>query len=207
MIFLKVSNICFHIFSVVPSADGLKPVVSRKRRRTAFTTEQVTALEEVFKHKPYVTREERSVLVQRLAVGDQAIKVWFQNRRLKQKKEIEEELEAHIFPEHNMFAHTELLLHQVDKNGCVALNDRSVGELVSAIDAFLPKDLDLGKLVSDSESSVETESSSSSDGIHEPISPPEVGSSELCCAQDRWHGEVIDPKQSLQHLLDVHRSL
>ncbi|KAL0881614.1 hypothetical protein ABMA27_001440 [Loxostege sticticalis] len=92
-----------------------------------------------------------------------------------------------------MFAHTELLLHQVDKNGCVALNDRSVGELVSAIDAFLPKDLDLGKLVRDSESS--------------PISPPEVGSSELCCAQDRWHGEVIDPKQSLQHLLDVHRSL
>ncbi|XP_028170618.1 homeobox protein Nkx-3.1-like [Ostrinia furnacalis] len=137
-------------YAFIPTAVGLKAVMTRKRRRTAFNTEQVAILEEVFRGRPYVIREERSRLGKKLGISEDAIKVWFQNRRLKEKKE-REELELELLQEYtrnNPFPHTEALLQHPDQNGFVTLNQESIDELVNAIDACLPKNLDLTKLSS-----------------------------------------------------------
>lgn len=55
-----------------------------------FTTEQIQSLESFFKNKPYITREERQIFVNNLHISDSAVKVWFQNRRLREKREREE---------------------------------------------------------------------------------------------------------------------
>lgn len=65
-------------------------IIKRKRKRTMFTTEQIQSMESFFKNKPYITREERQIFVENLNVSDSAVKVWFQNRRLREKRDREE---------------------------------------------------------------------------------------------------------------------
>ncbi|XP_028967385.1 ventral anterior homeobox 1-like [Galendromus occidentalis] len=60
-----------------------------KRLRTTFTKEQLDMLESVFKIKQYVVGKERTQLAQQLNLSENQIKVWFQNRRTKHKKEEE----------------------------------------------------------------------------------------------------------------------
>ncbi|XP_063827176.1 homeobox protein MSX-2-like [Ostrinia nubilalis] len=194
----------------VPSADGLKPLVTRKRKRTAFSTEQAMALEQLFQAQQFVTKEERCALEQRLGVNEQAIKVWFQNRRLRFKKETEE-VALEPAPKDNIFAHTEWLMGRAGEDGrgtqdgMVTLDQLAISELVSAIDKCLPKDLDLSTL-SESQKPVPFVDLTDSDSdFYEPISPPEVGASNSSsCLQYDWQTEPIDPKQSLQRLFDVH---
>ncbi|KAL0881615.1 hypothetical protein ABMA27_001441 [Loxostege sticticalis] len=191
--------------SFVPSVYGLRAVVSHKRRRTAFTTDQITALEEVFRGRPYVTSDERGVLGRRLAVSDQAIKVWFQNRRLREKREREElELElSQAYADSNPFAHTEGLINHADKDGIVTLDHQSINELVSAIDKALPQDLDLAKLAVDLGRNLMTEEKKSY-VIYEPVSRSEVGvSSQVSCTQEWRKFETINPKQAFLRLLGV----
>lgn len=70
-------------------------IVKRKRKRTMFTTEQIQSMESFYKRKPYITREERQMFVDNLHVSDSAVKVWFQNRRLREKRDrMEREAEA-----------------------------------------------------------------------------------------------------------------
>lgn len=70
---------------------GLKAaIMKRKRKRTMFTTEQIQTMESFFKNKPYITREERQIFVDNLHISDSAVKVWFQNRRLREKRDKEE---------------------------------------------------------------------------------------------------------------------
>lgn len=65
-------------------------IIKRKRKRTMFTTEQIQSMESFFRNKPYITREERQMFVENLNVTDSAVKVWFQNRRLREKRDREE---------------------------------------------------------------------------------------------------------------------
>ncbi|RVE41588.1 hypothetical protein evm_013764 [Chilo suppressalis] len=58
-----------------------------KRRRTAFTTDQVLEMEYYFRKKKYVTAQERHKLAKEMNLNERNIKVWFQNRRMKDKKE------------------------------------------------------------------------------------------------------------------------
>lgn len=80
------------LFAVVPNTGGgyKAAIIKRKRKRTMFTTEQIQTLESFFKNKPYITREERQIFVDNLHISDCAVKVWFQNRRLREKREREE---------------------------------------------------------------------------------------------------------------------
>ncbi|CAK1543969.1 unnamed protein product [Leptosia nina] len=61
-----------------------------KRNRTAYTTEQIRLLEDMYTKTKYVDAERRKELAKQLKVGDKCIKVWFQNRRMKEKKESSE---------------------------------------------------------------------------------------------------------------------
>ncbi|KAM6949653.1 ventral anterior homeobox 2 [Aplochiton taeniatus] len=58
-----------------------------KRTRTSFTAEQLYRLELEFQRCQYVVGRERTDLARQLNLSETQVKVWFQNRRTKQKKD------------------------------------------------------------------------------------------------------------------------
>ncbi|XP_063827059.1 protein zerknuellt 1-like [Ostrinia nubilalis] len=65
------------------------PIKKSKRNRLAFTTEQINFLEMEFKKFPYIDKNQRKVIADYLNIPEKAIKVWFQNRRMREKKDQE----------------------------------------------------------------------------------------------------------------------
>lgn len=58
-----------------------------KRIRSAFTTDQINYLEKEFRESPYINNFRRKEIAISLKISERAIKVWFQNRRMKLKKD------------------------------------------------------------------------------------------------------------------------
>ncbi|XP_015904685.1 homeobox protein EMX1 [Parasteatoda tepidariorum] len=68
-----------------------------KRIRTAFSPSQLLTLEHAFEKNHYVVGTERKQLAQSLNLTETQVKVWFQNRRTKHKRQKQEE-EQHTRP-------------------------------------------------------------------------------------------------------------
>ncbi|VDK36419.1 unnamed protein product [Taenia asiatica] len=58
-----------------------------KRYRTTYSPYQSKILEEVFQTERYISRPQRAQLATQLQLPENTIKVWFQNRRMKEKRQ------------------------------------------------------------------------------------------------------------------------
>ncbi|NXA81695.1 NOT2 protein, partial [Thryothorus ludovicianus] len=67
-----------------------------KRVRTIFSSEQLARLEQEFARQQYLVGQERCVLASSLRLTEEQVKVWFQNRRIKWRKQSLEQQQAKL---------------------------------------------------------------------------------------------------------------
>ncbi|KAK7929539.1 hypothetical protein WMY93_005934 [Mugilogobius chulae] len=76
-------------------------IITKKKTRTIFSKRQIFQLESTFDMKRYLSSAERACLASSLQLTETQVKIWFQNRRNKLKRQISTEMDGAVgeFPE------------------------------------------------------------------------------------------------------------
>ena len=83
--------------------------MKKKKTRTVFSRNQIYQLENAFEMKRYLSSAERSGLAAQLKLSETQIKIWFQNRRNKWKRQISGEMDEIPIPPYAMHSPTGLV--------------------------------------------------------------------------------------------------
>lgn len=157
-----------------------------------FTTGQLEALEEYFSQYQYVTRQERQKLVNKLNLNDRAVKFWFQNRRLKSKRDQEPQASCVVNSE-TLKPCLDYVESQINERtnelGYVTLDDTLTENLFDVIDTVL---------ANRNHVDISCDNSSVPDIENDPYSES-VPSTEV--SYPDW--EMIESQESLQRNLDL----
>ncbi|XP_077460520.1 homeobox protein HMX1 [Stigmatopora argus] len=82
-------------------ASSVSNPTRKKKTRTVFSRNQVFQLESTFDVKRYLSSSERAGLAASLQLTETQVKIWFQNRRNKWKRQLAADLEAVQIPNQN----------------------------------------------------------------------------------------------------------
>lgn len=118
---------------VPPTPDGINQPrpssgkVIRKKPRNLFSSHQVQKLEEKFKEQKYLSASERDQLASKLSLTPTQVKIWFQNKRYKCKKQSKEICARPPSYEHWMHLQRQVpvLVHNNQQPSCLSYCGKS----------------------------------------------------------------------------------
>ncbi|XP_058507587.1 ventral expressed homeobox [Solea solea] len=70
--------------------DSEEEAAQQRRIRTKFTSDQISKLENIFSKHKYLGATQRRKFAEKLNLSETQVKTWFQNRRMKLKREVQD---------------------------------------------------------------------------------------------------------------------
>ncbi|XP_015927990.1 homeobox protein HMX3 [Parasteatoda tepidariorum] len=98
----------------------------KKKTRTVFTRSQVFQLESTFDMKRYLSSSERAGLAASLHLTETQVKIWFQNRRNKWKRQLAAELEAANMAHAQRMVRVPILYHDTGSSSVAATENSTL---------------------------------------------------------------------------------